>query len=727
MKNKLILIEIIILLLLGLTIISWFSGNYFIKNVDSFFGFNPNAQSYENRYIWQDRNSIGFSQSNFELVLMNYFQAFLVKLFGIYIFQKIFFYLMFTMAMLAFWIFCFFTISSTNDLKNSTSRVLSSIFYASNTFTMSYLWWHHMLLIFFWIAFPLVILFIHKIIKSKSIKKVLIYLLALSFIFFIIGPAFIPITLIVLTFYILITILILKLLKKSEIKIKNLIIAGIIIFLINFWYLFPYINTLNEQATFAGETMKYTSEEQYLFQSNFTQLINELRLMGFFNLYQKLGTDYYYYWNNTYLTNIFMIFLTFIVPFISLLILIKDKSKSCNELIIISFVSLVLAMFLQKQGSVPFSNINNFLFQLPFGSALRHAYDKFAIIVVFSLSILMSYSLLFILNLFKKKSVIAILSILFTALIFTYSYPIWNGEVIYSGGDIIPSHKTIIPQEYYEWGRFMDNISRNQTFVRIAILPSTFHNEAALNWESGIQPNSDPLMQYFLDNKFSLIQNRNGNVYNNIFITDLESYLLPYNESINDYLQLLSLAGTRYLVFHKDWDDNFISYLPKTEYYEEMIRNCSNTNNSIIKIKMIYSNSKLSVYELYNSSNFITTNNEETFITSLKRKNPVNWELDISTKDQINLTFRQAYDHRWEAIVYKDGKKIYTIPSSLDKKYFNSFYINETGNLKITLYFKPQSYFYIGLIISIITFICCLIYIIYNYFINRKAKKELNS
>lgn len=62
----------------------------------------------------------------------------------------------------------------------------------------------------------------------------------------------------------------------------------------------------------------------------------------------------------------------------------------------------------------------------------------------------------------------------------------------------------------------------------------------------------------------------------------------------------------------------------------------------------------------------------------------------------------------------------------------NSWYIDpkefdkdKDGNFNLTLYFKPQSYFYLGLIISLTTFILCIIYLIYDWRKNRKKEYQV--
>ena len=62
------------------------------------------------------------------------------------------------------------------------------------------------------------------------------------------------------------------------------------------------------------------------------------------------------------------------------------------------------------------------------------------------------------------------------------------------------------------------------------------------------------------------------------------------------------------------------------------------------------------------------------------------------------------------------------IKKNIDKQYYQE---NSDGSidLKLILYFKPQSYFYLGLIISGITLLSCFGYLLYDW---RKRKRENN-
>ena len=87
----------------------------------------------------------------------------------------------------------------------------------------------------------------------------------------------------------------------------------------------------------------------------------------------------------------------------------------------------------------------------------------------------------------------------------------------------------------------------------------------------------------------------------------------------------------------------------------------------------------------------------------------------------------ENYDLYWSAYIGKTNFLSAFWKKSLNERdhfkvdgYANAWYVKpqELGvseTFTITLYFNPQSYFYIGLIISGLTFIGCIFYLLYGW------------
>lgn len=576
-ERKYQLMEISFILLIGLTVLNWFDGDYYIKTLDSLFSLNPNVKAFEKSFIWNDSFGLGAPIPGLNTSLLYHFHAMLMNTFGLIVSQKMMFYLLFTTPILSFWFFSYYLLPTKGGYSDSFSRVIPSIFYVANPFTMSFIWWHHMLLIFFWIAFPLILLFIIRVIQSKNRQQLLRNSFVLALIFLLLAPGLNLLTFSILSFASIVLILSLRLLRQIKIKTTHLLVAAGFVFLINAWYIIPYFVTINEQLNLAQQRIDASSEAQFITQSKYSTLPNTLRLLGFQTLYLKHFQDSFYEWAPSYLNNPPSIVLSVLVPSLSFLALlfIKRMDARAKGIILAFSLLLLIGIFLQKQGAQPFGEINQSLLELPFGDAFRHAYDKFAIIVILSFAVLLYFSLTTIFSMMKRNLSKIIAFLLILAVLIGYSYPVWNGQVIFDEGNTIPSHKIIIPNEYYEFGEFMSDATNNKTFVRIAALPTTFWGEAAYKWEKGIQPNSDPLLDSFLDTRFSILQFRTSSPYGNEAIAELEESLTPYNEDIAEYVDTVASLGVEYIVFHRDWDDNFVRYLPPTKYYESLLNGYS--------------------------------------------------------------------------------------------------------------------------------------------------------
>ena len=74
------------------------------------------------------------------------------------------------------------------------------------------------------------------------------------------------------------------------------------------------------------------------------------------------------------------------------------------------------------------------------------------------------------------------------------------------------------------------------------------------------------------------------------------------------------------------------------------------------------------------------------------------------------LVFTEAYDPLW--VAYVNGEKINSIPLY---GVINGFWINQTGQLTITIEYEPQRWFNLGCIISLTTLLACTTYLIITH------------
>lgn len=121
--------------------------------------------------------------------------------------------------------------------------------------------------------------------------------------------------------------------------------------------------------------------------------------------------------------------------------------------------------------------------------------------------------------------------------------------------------------------------------------------------------------------------------------------------------------------------------------------------------------------ELYNFDRIKKTNVDYTYV------NPTLYKVRINASKPFMLTFAESYDPSWIAHVDKTDNisKSESVRSIPLYYIVNGFWINQTGNLDITIEYEPQKWFNIGIIVSIVTLISTVCYLIYDW---RKKKNE---
>lgn len=120
----------------------------------------------------------------------------------------------------------------------------------------------------------------------------------------------------------------------------------------------------------------------------------------------------------------------------------------------------------------------------------------------------------------------------------------------------------------------------------------------------------------------------------------------------------------------------------------------------------------------FNEFELVSENNTATL--NYKMLNPTHYVLNISgLKNNSTLVFSERFDKNW--IIYSDNKENYQNSREV-YSLFNSFEISEDGQYNI--YYLPQYYANIGFLISLVSFILIISYIIGYEFKHRKHKKH---
>ncbi|MHA1595158.1 MAG: hypothetical protein ACTSXX_10510 [Candidatus Baldrarchaeia archaeon] len=142
---------------------------------------------------------------------------------------------------------------------------------------------------------------------------------------------------------------------------------------------------------------------------------------------------------------------------------------------------------------------------------------------------------------------------------------------------------------------------------------------------------------------------------------------------------------------------------------------CENTSTISLDVIWLYSASANQTID-----QLLKTREIPAKIISYERISPTHWQVEIIATRPFILAFAEAYNPLWEARVYKSGKLVERVRPIPLYSIINGFYIKNVGTLKIIIKFTPQEYFGLGLGISLITAIGCIVYSFYD---SKRAKK----
>jgi len=106
-------------------------------------------------------------------------------------------------------------------------------------------------------------------------------------------------------------------------------------------------------------------------------------------------------------------------------------------------------------------------------------------------------------------------------------------------------------------------------------------------------------------------------------------------------------------------------------------------------------------------------------IISFQKTDPTKYIVEVNATKPFMLSFAEAYDPLW--IAHVDGERIESMPLY---SVINGFWINQTGQLEITIEYEPQKWFYYGSIVSVTTLLACLTYLTYNWTKNKAIWKR---
>lgn len=747
--------------------ISWFRGDFLIKEVDSVFGFNPSYELYMGAYMWRHAYGTGMCMPTIGEIPYLLIWKLLSDLFSPVNAQKIIIYWLFTSSGFSMYYLMSVILDKAEAINKRIAKLSSSLFYMMNPFSLSIIWRHPLFTQYFYASVPLLLGFFIKSLSKRDPKFVL--LISLSIVIFSAGfpeiymSALIALFLFYLSFYIVSEV---KSRKELLSIIKFVSFSSTFWFFSSFWKVLPIVYSVFSRYTLWSTL--YSATGTFSFVSKYSTMINNLRLEGWATIYLKFFTDPYVSWASTYLSPSFTL-LSFTVPILAFSATIfRSKPKP----LIFFTIICIIGLFFMKGEAEPLGQVNRWLLDnLPFGFALRTPYDKFGYLTTLGYSVLVGNTLGRIydmrigsaakLRLERKLPKVAAI-VLVILLEGVYAYPFWTGDVVYSGGEYLSSARVRVPSYYYEAASW---IATNNDDFKIVTLPPSAGGWSAYSWEYGIQPNLDPIDHYFFVGRSIIQSEYAANFYSDRMTRQI--YELFIKQGLNSMGSVLGLINIRYLIVHDDWNSRQVYTVPSPEYYHNLLLNQTDIYFdrrigllSFYRVedylpivyttqKAIYLNAEFELYLLYAILKQKGITSKSRIIFFFKGDNPGNRLLgetipndtkklqNVSISDPKSLqqnvqpeivferidptqyrvqvwkasapfflVFQESYEEGWRAIIGGEEE----VP---DKYHFvgngfgNVWYIDRIGDYTITIEYIPQRLYLMG---SVISFITILVY-----------------
>ena len=584
-------------------------------------------------------------------------------------------------------------------VQNRLAALVGALVYAYNTYFFIIQTGHLTLMVGFALA-PLVIVLFMQSLEKKSLQHALLCGLVTFVISFYEFRAFYLVTLIALSYYLYFIFSLST--EKAFMTIKKTflyaVIPLIIVGVFNIYWILPYM--------FATVSIEGAVFNRALFGKEFFDINTA------FTAFHPFWTGGKYF---PFITQPipFYFFLTPLLAFTGLYLNRKNK-----KILFFGLLTLV-GIFLAKQNNVPFPDVYMWLYlYFPGFGAFREA-SKFYFIIALGYSVLMGALISWVWahwnnGIYQKLK--------YGVVIFVVLLNIWNLKPLVTGSfDTLFVTRTM-PTEYESFNSYIDS---QNTFFRTLWLPSDSRwgsntdlhpRVGAANMASGIWKDVDKSGDYpSLGEKF------------------IAFYALP------ESAQLLNVTSIKYIIIpkiDKANDDNFFELFGKdrSEYIKTLdkvshLKKVDDYNGSII----VYENTSVKPH-LYTTEipESITKDIEYKGVTSEKITNAqYHIKIENITKP-FYLHFADSYHPDWRLRVgdfnWLDvlGDKKYFMPANIHTKNnakLNSYFIdpktldggkvitNKDGSitLNMTLYFVPQTYTYIGTMISAVSFVSVII------------------
>lgn len=598
------------------------------------------------------------------------------------------------------------------NLNSTIPALIGSLVFSYNTYFMIMKTGHLTLLIAF-ISAPLVFLLFQKALEKKELFYIVLTALVAFIVSFYEVRAFYIIFWILFSYYLYFELII----EKKSNTLKNILIVSKIfglIGLLNLYWILGFVNlgVLSTNELFSRQ----------LFGNEFFDINYAITLFHPFWT-GKQPTEFIvqpipiHFWT---------------VPIFAFLGLLLNRK---NKIVIFFGFTALIGILLTKQVGQPFTELYEILYNyFPGFNAFRES-SKFYFLIAFGYSFLISSFVDWIMKNWKKGRFL--IYIKYALIVFIAFSFIWNAKPMITKemGTLFVSRT--IPNDYKKYESFL--LTEN-TFYRTLWIPSTSR------W--GYYSNTHPQLSAILQLEGSWRDTLQSSSGRKQFSEGTSILKFFQNPEVNNVLDISSIKYVVVPVQDTENDDDFFRYYGvKRDKYINVLDKSKFLERKDIRASdlVVYQNTG------YKPHIYLTTEMESVdrvvkhSVVNYQFINPTHYTLELSNViNPVYVNFSEGFHPQWkfhigkfnwiDALIQTD----YFVSDKLHTKNdanLNSYYVNPkelcaendcvlnpdgTYTLEITLYFLPQSYVYIGGIISITTLLLIFGYLIFTMYEKKK-------
>lgn len=626
---------------------------------------------------------------------------------------------------------------------HSGVRIVSSLVYALSNFSIYTIWQSQLFSIVLLAVFPWVLRLFLKGIMEKSY----VYILISSIIFSLFGIVLFAVpwlaALVLASFPVLVCVFF----RERNFFFKSSFLFLSLVFLLNFFWIFHFLySPFSSDDGYGGNDMisSTVSEEFKLSnQQNIYEVSkgNDL-VYPFLNLFHKdIQADYGW---ETYAIfsswNLKFYGLNIIFPaviFSGLLFLFRKNTKNIDRKVYIAALTswlLILFLFTVKVGGWGVDMFTWMSNTIPGFVMFRNMFDKFGMAMAFSYAFVFASSLKILVDNTRNNYIknglffFLVFVILLNAQPFIrgefYKNPIWTTKNTYN---VIKDFN----RDFYDLVSYLKEMDTASRFLWVPLNKANYvqirDQENDNHYYSGVSP------LQFLSSK----QDFNGKLS---FPNGTGDKLLQLLQDVkyDKAARLLRNFNVGYVIVNNDISKD----LQKSYLYGETLfdKQSGRFREVLLGDKIADFGARYSLYEIndqYKNEKIYLTKNLKVFpndFSNVVYKKNASYEYEISVRGlsrEKELVFLDPYHKQWELYWKKDRSALITGSHDLVFEYANgwkldadyiidnfdeSYYTRNsdgTIDIELLLYFRPQKYFYPGVIISATAFLISLSYLLW--------------